>query len=394
MKHLKYIAMAFAVALLAASCSQDDYLAEDGGDTPVTGQTQTYTFTVSPDIVMEGEAGTRTPTATTDDQPTRCFMQVYDAAGVMQVTVPIAGTPSNDDGEYTFTTKLFSNTEYTYLFWADNANVEVADLKAVPYTAGTVAFSCRTTGTPENVAKTTVSLKHAVTKLTLQTTTETSVKADEVVRVTASCASSYNVAAPASSTFSSQTAEKVFEAATNFTGKNPEVASFYFIPKNEEQDVDVEFHLLKQTIESVPLVANIHVTLQGDLSESNPKWGATSEYAQKQIDRFFKDENGKPKGNDGGDGAYGFYLPSDRISELEAVIGAIFHEKVEIRLDGGYKVFDKTLEGDYYFNINYIDDILYIYINDAICYKVFLNLNYGEPPDFSCVSKVLEQSTE
>ena len=394
MKQLKYIFTTFAVALFAASCSQDDYLAEDGGDTPVTGQTQTYTFTVSPDIVMEGEAGTRTPTATTDDQPTRCFMQVYDAAGVMQVTVPIAGTPSNDNGDYTFTTKLFSNTEYTYLFWADNANVEVADLKAVPYTAGTVAFSYRTKGTPENVAKTTVSLKHAVTKLTLQTTTETSVKADEVVRVTASCASSYNVAAPASSTFSSQTAEKVFDAATDFTGKNPEVASFYFIPRDEEQDVDVEFHLLKQTIESVPLVANIHVYLQGDLSEDNPKWGATSEYAQKQIDRFFKDKDGNHKGNDGGDGAYGFYLPSDRISELEAVIGAIFHEKVEIRLDGGYKVFDKTLEGDYYFSISYIDDTLFIYINDVICYKVFLNLNHGEHPDFSCVSDVLEQSTK
>ena len=90
--------------------------------------------------------------------------------------------------------------------------------------------------------------------------------------MTASCASSYNVAAPANSTFSSQTAEKVFEAATNFTGENPEVASFYFIPENEEQDVDVEFHSLKQTIESVPLVANIHVYLQGDLSEDNPKW--------------------------------------------------------------------------------------------------------------------------
>ncbi len=392
MKHLKYIFMAFAVALLAASCSQDE-LPGEGGDTPVTGQTQTYTFTVSPDIVMEGEAGTRTPTATMDDQPTRCFMQVYDAAGVTQVTVPIAGTPSNDNGDYTFTTKLFSNTEYTYLFWADNANVEVADLQAVPYTAGTVAFSYRTKGTPETVAKTTVSLEHAVTKLTLQTTTETSVDAEEAVRVTASCASSYNVAAPAKSTFSSQTAEKVFDVATDIAA-NKEVASFYFIPRDEEQDVDVEFHLLKQTIENVPLVANIHVYLQGDLSEDNPKWGATSEYAKKQIDRFFKDENGKPKGNDGGDGAYGFYLPSDRISELEAVIGAIFHEKVEIRLDGGYKVFDKTLEGDYYFNINYIDDILYIYINDAICYKVFLNLKYGEHPDFSCVSKVLEQSTE
>ncbi len=392
MKHLKYIFMAFAVALLAASCSQDE-LPGEGGDTPVTGQTQTYTFTVSPDIVMEGEAGTRTPTATMDDQPTRCFMQVYDAAGVTQVTVPIAGTPSNDNGDYTFTTKLFSNTEYTYLFWADNANVEVADLQAVPYTAGTVAFSYRTKGTPETVAKTTVSLEHAVTKLTLQTTTETSVDAEEAVRVTASCASSYNVAAPAKSTFSSQTAEKVFDVATDIAA-NKEVASFYFIPRDEEQDVDVEFHLLKQTIENVPLVANIHVYLQGDLSEDNPKWGATSEYAKKQIDRFFKDENGNPKGDDGGDGAYGFYLPSDRISELEAVIGAIFHEKVEIRLDGGYKVFDKTLEGDYYFSIYYFDENLSIFINDVVNYKIFLDLNHGEHPDFSCVSNELNQSTE
>ena len=58
MKQLRYIFMAFAVALFAASCSQDELL-DDGGDTPVTGQTQTYTFTVSPDIVMEGDARTR-----------------------------------------------------------------------------------------------------------------------------------------------------------------------------------------------------------------------------------------------------------------------------------------------------------------------------------------------
>lgn len=393
MKHLKYIFMAFAVALLATSCSQEE-LPGEGGDTPVTGQTQTYTFTVSPDIVMEGEAGTRTPTATTDDQPTRCFMQVYDAAGVTKVTDPIDGTPNNDDGDYTytFTTKLFSNTEYTYLFWADNANVEVTDLQAVPYTAGTVAFSYRTTGTPENVAKTTVSLKHAVTKLTLQTTTETSVDAEEAVRVTASCASSYNVAAPASSTFSSQTAEKVFDVATDIAA-NKEVASFYFIPRDEEQDVDVEFHLLKQTIESVPLVANIHVYLQGDLSENNSKWGATKEYAEKQIDRFFKDENGNPKGDNMGNGIYRFSLSPDRISELEAVIGAIFHEKVEIQL-GGLTVFEKNLEEDYIFKINYdvFSKYLTIYINYNLLYIIYLNDSQYE--DFSDVSNVLKQSTE
>ena len=267
MKQLKYILMAFAAVPLAVSCSKDE-LPGEGGDTPVTGQT--YTFTVSPDIVMEGEAETRTPTASTDDQPTRCFMQVYDAAAATKVTDPIAGTPSNDN--YTFTVKLASNTEYTYLFWADNANVEVADLKAVPYTAGTVAFSYRTKGKPEAVTGSTVSLKHAVTKLTLKTTTETSAEAEEAIRVTTTCASSYNVAAPASSEFSSQTAEKVFEAATDIAA-NQEVASFYFIPTDGEQDVDVEFHLLKQTIENVPLVANIHVILQGDLSEDNPDWG-------------------------------------------------------------------------------------------------------------------------
>ena len=396
MKHLKYIVMAFAVALLAASCSQDDYLAEDGGDTPVTGQTQTYTFTVSPDIVMEGEAGTRTPTATTDDQPTRCFMQVYDAAGVTQVTVPIAGTPSNDNGDYTFTTKLFSNTEYTYLFWADNANVEVDDLQAVPYQAGTVAFSYRTKGTPETVAKTTVSLEHAVTKLTLQTTTETSVKADEAVRVTASCASSYNVAAPARSTFSSQTAEKVFDVATDIAA-NKEVASFYFIPRDEEQDVDVEFHLLKQTIENVPLVANIHVYLQGDLSEDNPKWGATSEYAQKQIDFFFKDENGDPEGTLQ-NGVYMFYLPPGNIADLEAVLSAIIHKNVELNLTNIGTIFKEVLDNNYTFAIRnnpYGNAFLDILVNDGKTYRLFYtDWNFGGYEIFSVVSDKLKNQTE
>ena len=383
--------MAFAVALLAASCSQDE-LPGEGGDTPATGQTQTYTFTVSPDIVMEGEAGTRTPTATTDDQPTRCFMQVYDAAGVAQVTGPIAGTPSNDNGDYTFTTKLFSNTEYTYLFWADNANVEVTDLTAVPYQAGTVAFSYRTKGTPENVAKTTVSQEHAVTKLTLQTTTETSVDAREAVRVTASCASSYNVAAPARSTFSSQTAEKVFDVATVIAA-NKEVASFYFIPRDEEQDVDVEFHLLKQTIENVPLVANIHVYLQGDLSESNPKWGATSEYAQKQIDFFFKKEDGTSEGTWNSD-IYQFYLSPENIADLEAVLSAIFHKNVGLDLTKNYYIFKEVLDDNYTFavaNDTVVMDLI-IYINGSPTYRIRYNTWYSDLyEDFSVVSDKLNQ---
>ena len=394
MKHLKYIFMAFAVALFAASCSQDELL-DDGGDTPVTGQTQTYTFTVSPDIVMEGDAKTRSE-GTEEEKPTRCFMQVYDAAGVTKVTDPIAGTPSNDDGDYTFKTKLFSNTEYTYLFWADNGNQDISNLTAVPYQAGTVAYAYSTTGTPEKVTGTTVSLKHAVAKLTLQTTTETSAEAGEAVRVTATCASSYNVAAPANSTFSQQTLLKTFEGPTNVAA-NKEVASFYFIPKDEAQSVDVEFHLLKQTIESVPLAANAHVTLQGDLSEDNPKWGATKEYAEKQIERFFYEDDGDRKGTSD-DGDYYFYLPKSDIEKLESVIGAIFHKEVEIRLDNSGIVFDEALGNEFNFKIRYIKssvpESLLIFVNDVVfCIIAYTDdyKSYGYE-DFSTVSDELNNT--
>ena len=393
MKLLNYIFTLITLALLATSCSQDE-LPGNGEDAPVTGQTQTYTFTVSPDITMEGDAATRSE-GTDAEMPTRCFMQVYDAAGVTKVTDPIAGTSSSDN--YTFTVELASNAEYTYLFWADNGNQDISNLTAVPYQAGTVAYAYSTTGSPEEVTGTTVSLKHAVAKLTLQTTTETSAEAGEAVRVTATCASSYNVAAPANSEFSSQTAEKFFEAATNFTDNNPEVATFYFIPQGE-QSVDVEFHLLKQTIESVPLAANTHVTLQGDLSEDNPKWGATSEYVKDKIDFFFKNENGDPVGDFVG-GAYRFYLPEEEIKNLEAVLSAIFHKNVELNLTQPGTIFEEVLDNDFTFairnNNNTYNKYLDISINDNKTYVVSYNpINDGNYANFSVVSNKLNQSTE
>ena len=387
MKHLKYIIMAFAVALLATSCSQDE-LPGEGGDTPATGQTQTYTFTVSPDLALEGEAETRTPSATTDDLPTRCYMQVYDAAGVTKVTDPIEGTPGNDS--YTFTVELASNTEYTYLFWADNAGTTITDLKAVPYTAGTVAFASKTTGTPESAAQTPVSLKHAVAKLTLRTTTATSAEAGEAVRVTAMCASSYNVVALAGSEFSQQTLDKTFESATGVTA-NEEVGSFYFIPQEDEiQNVDVEFHLLRQTIAEVPLAANTHVTLQGDFSEDNPKWGATSDYVKKQIDYFFKNADGTSEGTPD-DGVNKFYLPEENITDLEAVLSAIFHKSVELALMGGI-ILEEVLDDDYTFTIRHNNSSKQfdVYINNSKTYVISYHPAYnGNYANFSVVSDKL-----
>ena len=112
----------------------------------------------------------------------------------------------------------------------------------------------------------------------------------------------------------------------------------------------MEFHLLKQTIADVPLAANTHVTLQGDLSENNPKWGATSEYVEEQIKHFFTYEDGSSKGTPGTDGNY-FHLPRNDIDKFESVIGAILREEVKISLDENGTILEKEFEDDYIFQI-------------------------------------------
>ena len=334
MNRTKYIFILWAGLLLAASCTKDTLPAGDGTDSPAA-ETQTYTFTVSPDLAMEGDATTRSE-GTPQEMPTRCFMQILGN----NVSSDVQKDESIENGSFTFSVKL-PNTAYTFLFWADNGSGDTpTDLREVQYTPGTVAFAAKVVDTPENMIENEVSLKHAVTKVTLKTTAATSASEGESIKVTTTCATIYNVADLSASSSSAHTATKTFDASTDFAA-NENIATFYFLPQNETQSVNVDFHLLKQTIADVPFAANTHVTLQGNLSEDNPKWGATKEYAEKQIDRFFEDENGNPKGDNMGDGSYGFYLPLDRISELEAVIGAIFHEKVEIQLDG-LTVFEKN----------------------------------------------------
>ena len=388
MKLLNYIFTLITLALLATSCSQDE-LPGDGEDAPVAGQTQTYTFTVSPDITMEGDAATRSE-GTDAEMPTRCFMQVIKPSGEAEEI--ITGEKDNTTSNYTFTTRLASNIEYTYLFWADNGSQDISSLTAVPYTQGTVAFAAKETGTPGNI--TNVSLKHAVTKLSLQTKEAISVEEGETIQVTTTCATTYNVANPSASSTSAQTATKTFDTSADFTA-NSNIATFYFIPTSETQDVDVEFHLLKQTIADVPLAANTHVTLQGNLSEDNSKWGATKEYVEKQIEHFFFKDDGSSKGTLVS-GGYSFYLQRNDIDKFESVIGAILHEEVEISLGESGTILDKEFENNYIFIIrnNASSETLTIDINNSNTYYIRYCSYNPSVEDFSTVSDELDNPTE
>ena len=390
MKHLKYIITAVAVALFAASCSQDE-LPGEGGDTPVTGQTQTYTFTVSPDIVMEGDAKTRSE-GTDAEMPTRCFMQVFDS-----------GEPVNNDvfegeekdGNFIFTVTLASGKSYDYCFYADNGNHDINDLRNITWqnTGKVVAYAHKWSGEPEEEMS--VTLKHIVTKITLKHIGDPfTVAAGEKFKITFPCADTYNVLS------NTAVAENGYE---NFTytfaeekeiNDGEEVCSFYtIVPADVENwsDITLNLHQLTQTISGIEWKINSHVTLQGDLSEDNPKWGATSEYVKDKIDFFFKKEDGTSEGTASG-GAYRFYLPLENITDLEKVLSAIFHKNIKLNLTNG-TIFNEVLDNDYTFAIinESINSYLNILINGTLTYVISYAAWSNNYENFSVVSNKLNQ---
>ena len=385
--------MAFAVVILATSCSQD--FAEDGGDIPFTGQTQTYTFTVSPDIVMEGDAKTRSE-GTEEEKLNRCFMQVFDSDGNVCTSV-IAG--EGDNGIYTFTVTLASDKSYDYCFYADNDNYGISDLRNItwPDTGTVVAYAHVLSGKPEEVTPS-VTLQHIVTKITLKHIgSPFTVAADEEFKISFPCADTYNVLLNTAFAGNGYEDFTYTFAEGKEINDGEEVCSFYtIVPVDVEDwsDITLNLHQLTQTISGIEWKSNSHVTLQGDLSEDNPKWGATSEYAQKQINYFFKKKDGTTSEGDLDGGAYRFCLPAGNIADLEAVLSAIFHKDVKLGLIGG-TIFEEFLDNDYTFAIRYTISLerLDILINGSTNYVIYYGTYVGYE-DFSVVSNKLNQSTE
>ncbi len=386
--------MAFAVALFAASCSQDELL-EDGGieEVPVT-----FTATVDYAIETQGDdaagnmkqAATRA-TSTEDDAPSRFYAQAVSNGTLSNV---VAGT-KNDDGTYSFTFQVAKDTEYEYMFWADNATTddELTDLRSVSYTMGDIAFAAKEQGTPETVNKD-VKLQHVVAKVTLKTTTDITFGDSRTISLSASCASTYNVQTPSASSFEDKSISKEMTDAS--LAANSEVLTTYIIPNPDDKAVTFSAHDLAQTIDVVPLVANTNVTLQGDLSASNSKWGATSKYVQKQIDYFFKDADGTSIGileN----GVYKFYLSKENMADLEAVLSAIFRKNVELNLTSGGTIFEEVLDNDYTFTIKNqnFSEYLDVLINNNSIYQIIYNIYHEDfYTDFSAISDKLNQPTE
>lgn len=286
-------------ALLLAACGEDDILQSsttgaEGDDGAVT-----YTFTASLDASMQGDAPGTRATATTEDAPTRCFMQAIRQDNASDFEF-VAGTV-NADKTITFEIKLHPEKEYTYLFWADNGSETVSNLTAVPYTGGSVAYAQHVAAacTPDKL--TIPTLTHVVAKLTVKTSKAVGTTYGKDISLTASCAGTYNVSTSAASDYSDNSVSMTM--VDGGIAADAEVLTTYLIPNPGNKAVTLKAHSMDMTIADVPLAINTHVTLKGDLSTSGSQWkNAPDALVDETLESYFFDDSGKPKGyNDTGD---------------------------------------------------------------------------------------------
>ena len=233
---------------------------------------------MSPDIVMEGDAKTRSE-GTDAEKPTRCFMQVFDSNDPTSSTF-YEGAKEGDS--YTFTVTLASDKSYDYCFYADNGNYSISALNNItwPNTGNVVAYAHVLSGKPGDI-ETSVTLKHIVTKITLKHIGNPfTVAAGEEFKISFPCADTYNVLLNTASTGNGYENFTYIFAGGKDINNGDEVCSFYTIVPHQVEnnpDITLNLHQLTQTISGIEWKINSHVTLQGDLSKSNPKWENSTE---------------------------------------------------------------------------------------------------------------------
>ena len=261
----KTILLMLGMAAMLASCSQDELDAAQGG-----GDVAVITATVDDGIA------TRSTYDTDDVDITRCLLEVRDGDG--KLVGKQHSMTEESDGTFTCTVRgLDPDTEYTYVFWADNGSAYTAtDLTAVTMVddkeAEALAFSGTIKDTPGDVSAT---LTHAVAKVTLKTT-GTLYKDDKVKAEISGAATTVNVlTGEASGTASYDGGTTVPEGGITAG----EVMTFYVPASAAGQVADMKITFtavdgdasLSKDVTNIPLQANYRTLISGDIGNIGAK---------------------------------------------------------------------------------------------------------------------------
>lgn len=246
------------IAAMLASCSNEDVLQETNDSAK-----NVVTFTATLD------EGMKTRAVDTDDNAgvDRAIVEVYADAAATQKVGERVEVRKGTDGKFTFSIpNLNAGQKYTFLFWADNRalnefdNTDLKNIKKKNDGIGSVAYSLATTLTPEEISQSGVQLKHAVAKITMQTTV--ALTTSDEIWLHCPGYESFNVL-----TNSSTGTSTIINcrACYNFSAGEM-MRSDYFFCTEETQTLSIEYsgRPTQKVLTNVPVNPNKHIILKGD----------------------------------------------------------------------------------------------------------------------------------
>ena len=265
MKRQNFLILAAASVL--ASCSQDDALQSTVNNNEGL-KPMTITASLPTDGMQTRAAG--------DAAATRCYVQILNGNGTELDdgnSEPIAMDLKG--GTFTTTVFLKGDNAYDFLFWADTETTTgqnvPTDLTAVAYTNNgqTIAWAGKIEGKVWDAKGIEIDLKHVVSRVTVITTSNFTVDGDYPLTVTVPTVyGTYNVKASAVVEDSKDSDGYMLDVTDGPYTANTEVAHFYVLGDGN-QNLKLWYKGPKEndeiTITGVPVSANTHITLKGDI---------------------------------------------------------------------------------------------------------------------------------
>jgi len=253
-----------AAAALLASCSQDDAL-QSTVHTNEGLKPMTITASLPTDGMQTRAAG--------DAAAARCYVQILDKDGNPLADGNSEPIEMGSNGD-SFTTTVYLNGSeiYNFLFWADTEATDAAapaDLRAVAYTNGeTIAWAGKIDNRPWTADDIEIELNHVVSRVTVMTESGFTVSETWPLTVTVPTVfSTYNV--ETEEVTGQVDKGYTFSAASTTYDANAEVGHFYVLGDGNNQSLKLWYYGPKKNpdilIIDVPVSANTHITLKGDI---------------------------------------------------------------------------------------------------------------------------------
>ena len=258
-----------ATAALLASCSQDDALQNtvnnNEGLKPMTITASLPTDGMQTRALAEGDASAA-----------RCYVQILNGDGskLEDNNSDVKEMTPGTDGSFTTTVYLKEGATYDFLFWADteaDGTAAPADLQAVEYTNGqTIAWAGNDLDKAWSAEGVNVTLSHVVSRVTVMTKSDFTVSGAWPLTVTVPTVyNKYNVAEGKVVAGTTVANGYTFEAANRTYNNGDEVGHFYVLGDGSNQILALHYDGPLENpaidITEVPVSANTHITLTGDI---------------------------------------------------------------------------------------------------------------------------------